>query len=114
MKKIIALLLWTSMLAQGKEIIHLFIPQRAANIHLGDPLEDLQQEAFQILNEKCNVCHRKKNPFMVFNQKNMKKRADRIFQAVFVEQRMPKGEDIRLSKEEYATLKSWLNTQNIQ
>jgi uncharacterized membrane protein len=71
----------------------------------------LKAAAFKILNTKCNVCHRKRNPFMIFNQKNMVRRAPRIYRAVFVDQRMPKGDEVRLTKEEYTILKKWLNTQ---
>ncbi|MEO9964183.1 MAG: hypothetical protein ABJF11_00250 [Reichenbachiella sp.] len=74
---------------------------------------NLQSSAFNILENKCNTCHRKSNPFMVFNQRNMGKRAARIYKAVFLEQRMPKGES-DLSKEEYSLLKEWLITQKIK
>ena len=56
--------------------------------------EILRKEAFEILDSKCNVCHRKQNPFMVFKEKNMSKRAKKIYQVVFVERRMPMGNDI--------------------
>lgn len=75
--------------------------------------DSLQQVTYGILDAKCNVCHRKKNPFMVFNQKKMVKQAKRIYKAVFIAQRMPKGDKIRLTNEEYATLKKWLSTQKI-
>ena len=75
--------------------------------------ENLREDAFEILEKKCNVCHRKQNPFMVFNKKNMTKRAKKIYQMVFLEQRMPKGSNIRLNKGEYSTLKKWLMTQEI-
>ena len=77
------------------------------------PDDDIKQKAFQILKTKCNVCHRKKNPFMVFSLKNMEKRAPKIHKQVFVKRRMPKGNQIKLTNEEFATLKSWLETQNI-
>ncbi|MEO0468678.1 MAG: hypothetical protein AAF206_03585 [Bacteroidota bacterium] len=70
--------------------------------------ETLKEAAFQVLNTKCNVCHRKKNPFMVFKLKNMEKRAERIYQAVFVSRRMPKGDDIQLTENEYTSLRQWL------
>ncbi len=75
--------------------------------------DPLKKAAFEILDEKCNVCHRKKNPFMVFNSKNMSKRAPKIYQMVFVERKMPKGDDVRLTAEEYSKLEKWLFTQNI-
>ena len=76
--------------------------------------EDLKAEALAILETKCNTCHRKQNPFMVFNQKNMVKRAPRIYKAVFVDRRMPKGDKVRLSEEEAVTLKNWLSTQKLK
>lgn len=81
----------------------------------GDHLVDntpLKIQAFNILEHKCNVCHRKKNPFMVFNMKNMDKRAEKIDKMVFVYKRMPKGDDIKLTSEERETLKSWIQSLN--
>ena len=73
----------------------------------------LQKEAFDILEEKYNVCHRKQNPFMRFNVKNMEKRAPKIYKTVFIDRRMPKGDKFPLSIEEYNKLQKWLHTQNI-
>ena len=78
-----------------------------------DSSDPLKKAAFGILDEKCNVCHRKKNPFMVFNSKNMSKRAPKIYKMVFVERKMPKGNEVRLTNEEYIKLEKWLFTQNI-
>ena len=75
--------------------------------------DKLKKDAFEILDTKCNVCHRRRNPFMIFHEKNMVKRASKIYKMVFIEQRMPKGNEIRLTNEEYTTLKKWLFTQNI-
>lgn len=75
--------------------------------------DPLKQEVFNILDTKCNVCHRKRMPFMVFSEKNMTKRASRIYRMVFVEKRMPKGNEIRLSTDESTKLKQWLHAQNI-
>jgi uncharacterized membrane protein len=75
--------------------------------------EKLKEEAFDILDTKCNVCHRKRNPFMVFNEKNMSRRAERIYRMVFVERRMPKGDEVQLTDIEYNKLKKWLLTENI-
>jgi len=75
--------------------------------------EELQKEALKILELKCNVCHKKQNPFMVFKEKNMEKKAPKINQMVFIERRMPKGDEIKLSKEEYTQLKNWLASLSI-
>ncbi len=73
----------------------------------------LQKQALEILDMKCNVCHRKQNPLMVFKEKNISKRAKKIYRMVFQERKMPKGDDIRLTNEEYTTLEKWLFTQEI-
>lgn len=75
--------------------------------------EALKKEALKILELKCNVCHKKQNPFMIFKEKNMEKRAPKINQVVFIERRMPKGDEIKLSKEEYTQLKNWLASISI-
>lgn len=84
---------------------------RAAALY--SPTETLKKEAFQILETKCNVCHRKQNPFLVFNEKNMVKRAPKIYKVVFVEQRMPLGNALKLTNEEYTILENWLLTHQI-
>ncbi|MEL6535155.1 MAG: hypothetical protein AAFQ98_07090 [Bacteroidota bacterium] len=73
--------------------------------------DTLQKAALEVLKAKCNVCHRQQNPFMVFSQRNMNGRAAKIYRAVFVQGRMPKGEEIRLTVEERDTLHTWLSTQ---
>lgn len=79
---------------------------------LPDPELKLKQAAFEILKTKCNLCHRKKNPFRVFSLKNMDKNAKRIYKQVFVFQRMPKGDQVKLTDEELTTLKHWLKSKN--
>lgn len=69
---------------------------------------DLKQQAYEVLKSKCNVCHKKQNPFKVFSLKNMEKHAKKIHHQVFVLKRMPKGDDIKLTAEEYQILESWL------
>jgi len=72
----------------------------------------LKQAAFEVLKSKCNLCHRKKNPSRVFSLKNMDKNAKRIYKQVFVFQRMPKGDKVKLTGEELETLKHWLKSKN--
>lgn len=74
---------------------------------------DSKEAAFQILKNKCNVCHRRQNPFKIFTLRNMDKNAVKINEQVFVKRRMPKGDKIRLTEAEYRTLKTWLSTQKI-
>jgi uncharacterized membrane protein len=76
---------------------------------LVEPTTDLKTKTFKILDNKCNVCHKKRNPFMVFKPKNMERRAKKIHHQVVVTKRMPKGNEYPLTKEEYATLLKWLD-----
>lgn len=76
--------------------------------------DDLRAATFRILESKCNSCHRKRNPFMVFRQRNMDKRADRIYRAIFVRKRMPKAGGEPLTVSEIDTLQQWLQTKITQ
>ena len=78
-----------------------------------DPKPELKQAALEILRLKCNVCHKRQNPFKIFSFKNMDKHAPKIYQQVFVYQRMPKGDQIKLTDEESQMLKNWLKSKNI-
>ncbi len=69
---------------------------------------ELQKEAFAILVNKCNDCHKKEKPQAVFTSENMDDYARKINRQVFVFKRMPQGKDIVLTKEEKQTLKSWI------
>lgn len=69
-----------------------------------------QLKAYQILVNKCNVCHRKQNKRRVFTQQNMVSWAKDIEKQVFIKKRMPRGRKITLSTQEYQTLKTWINT----
>lgn len=73
----------------------------------------LRDEVFRILDSKCNTCHRRQNPFMVFKPGNMERRARKIYRMVFVEKRMPKGNEVKLTAREYESLENWLKTQQI-
>lgn len=107
---------WLGVLTAALIIISAFNAQPAPyqNHHeLPDNADQLKEEALQILDAKCNVCHRKQNPFMVFNEGNISKKARKIYQLVFVDQRMPKGNEVRLTEGEYDQLEKWLKTQKI-
>jgi len=68
-----------------------------------------QERAFEVLNLKCNACHRIQNPSKVFSIQNMNGYSKKINRQVFIWKRMPKGEDFNLSEKEVETLKAWLN-----
>jgi uncharacterized membrane protein len=71
--------------------------------------EKVKSKVYEILQVKCNSCHRKQNPFMIFSEKNMDKRAEKIYQQVIVQKRMPK--EGKLTNEEYNLIKEWLLTE---
>ncbi len=71
-------------------------------------------EAYSILDNKCNVCHRKRNRRRVFTKDNMNTWADDVYKQVFVKKRMPKGKDIKLTEEELQTLSTWINSTKNQ
>ncbi len=48
---------------------------------------------------------------MVFKEKNLTKRAAKIYEQVFVKKRMPKAEGEPLTASEYELLEEWLNTK---
>jgi len=73
----------------------------------------LKEQAFRILETKCNSCHKKQNPLMIFSKRNMEKRVSKITKEVFVTQKMRKGDAIKLTKNEYAILQEWISTQSI-
>lgn len=72
--------------------------------------QELKTQAFEILKTKCNSCHKKKNPFMIFSLRNMEKRASKIQTQVFELKRMPKSPEVTLTEKEKTTLKNWLIT----
>jgi uncharacterized membrane protein len=77
-----------------------------------DPTEDAKSAALKVLQLKCNTCHVRQNPSKVFTPSNMSKLAPKINEQVFVKKRMPRGK--RLTNEDYTTLQTWLNNQNIK
>ncbi len=66
--------------------------------------------AFKILDNKCNVCHRKRNKRRIFTKENMHTWSNDIYKQVFVKKRMPKGKNIKLSSNEYQKLLTWIST----
>jgi len=74
--------------------------------------QTIKTEAFDILKNKCNVCHKTRNPFKVFNINNMNRYALKIENQVFELKRMPKGNKISLSEKEKETLKAWIKSIN--
>lgn len=67
-------------------------------------------KAFEVLTNKCNVCHTKRNKRRVFTTDNMDSFAQDVYKQVFVKKRMPKGKKIKLSSQEYQDLLTWISS----
>lgn len=109
---LVVLLVSSSQLLRAFKIPELIVVSKEAQL-ISKPESDLKKEASQILKSKCNVCHKKKNPFKVFSLKNMDRHASEIHKQVFVYRRMPKGNRVKLTDKEYQSLKKWLKSKNI-
>ena len=72
--------------------------------------ERSKERAYQILENKCNVCHEKRNRRRVFTMGNMDSWAEEVYKQVFVKKRMPKGKNIKLTSNEYQDLLTWISS----
>lgn len=66
--------------------------------------------AFEVLTNKCNVCHSKRNKRRIFTTDNMDSFAKDVYKQVFVKKRMPKGKNIKLSSQDYQDLLTWISS----
>jgi uncharacterized membrane protein len=72
----------------------------------------LKSRALVVLQNKCNVCHLKKNKSVIFSESNMLKKARKIHKMVFVKKKMPK-DDVTLTTAERKDLRLWLDSLNL-
>jgi len=75
------------------------------------PDPKLKAKALIVLQNKCNVCHRKKNKSVIFTKENMNSKSRKIYKQVFVKKKMPK-EDVVLTTGERKDLQLWLDSLN--
>ena len=71
-----------------------------------------KEKALVTLENKCNVCHRSRNPGKIFTLNNMDGFAPGIYKQVFVKKRMPRGNTIKLDQKDRQALMNWLKTLN--
>ena len=71
--------------------------------------KDLNEEAFDILRNKCNICHATKKRVPIFTRESMLSAAPEIYQQVFVKKKMPKGRNVKLTENETLILKRWID-----
>ena len=69
---------------------------------------DMKQQAYMVLQDKCNVCHATKKKTDIFTLDNMDSLAPDIHKQVFIKRKMPKGRKIRLTETETQQLQVWL------
>lgn len=104
MKYITALAIW---IITGGTFASSKMPVEQVNAHRQEP----EYAALKVLQIKCNVCHRRQNPFRVFTAENMNKNAPNIYEQVFVKKSMPKVGALPLTAAEQAALKKWLEAE---
>jgi uncharacterized membrane protein len=106
--RILALILFSSILSGFR-----FVPiaEPPAAFYTTRTLTDTKTPALEVLKTRCNMRHVKQNPAKVFTTANMNLFAADINEQVFIKKRMPRGNRVRLTNDEYNTLKNWLITQ---
>jgi len=67
-----------------------------------------KEEAFKVLQTKCNVCHATKKRVTIFTYENMDSLANEINKQVFIKKKMPKGRKIKLTTSEEENLILWV------
>jgi uncharacterized membrane protein len=83
-------------------------PTHFISVYQDNPTQ-IQDKAFEVLENKCNECHRLKKPDFVFTKTNMNAFAPLIYTQVFVKKKMPKGKDHPLSTADKTDLTNWLS-----
>ncbi len=73
-------------------------------------IDSTQIKAFIILDNKCNVCHKKRNRKRIFTTNNMDSWTNDIYKQVFIKRRMPKGKKIKLTNKDYQQLLTWITS----
>lgn len=71
--------------------------------------DPIKHAAFNVLDTKCNGCHKIQKQNYIFTLDNMDKFASVIYKQVFVKKKMPKGDGNELSTDESVALKKWLD-----
>lgn len=84
--------------------------QLTNNFSSGDIIKNPWAKAFKILDNKCNVCHHKRNKGSVFTSGNMNGWSNDIYKLVLMKMRMPKGNKIKLNTDEYQALLTWISS----
>ncbi|WP_405398143.1 hypothetical protein [Maribacter sp. Asnod2-G09] len=69
-----------------------------------------KQDAYSVLNTKCNFCHSVKKNRTVFSLENMDNLAKAIEYQVFIKKKMPKGRKNNLSSLEKEKLLKWISS----
>jgi len=71
----------------------------------------IKANALEVLQVKCNACHKVQHPSKYFELENMNGFAKKIQRQVFLWKRMPKGKEYTLLDFQKETLITWINNQ---
>ena len=93
--------------AHKNDLAQYYVPIQTDYVAIND---STQLKAFHILVNKCNFCHLKRNRRRVFTEGNMNSWSNDVYKQVFVERRMPKGKEVKLSTKEYQDLLTWISS----
>jgi len=69
----------------------------------------LADRAWEVIEVRCNECHRKDKKEWVFDRNTVHYLANSINEQVFIKKKMPKGKP-KLTEEESQTLRDWLDS----
>jgi len=105
-----ALLRWTP--ASASDAVHSATPEASLGGQGTEPRREVtvKDHALKVLDEKCNICHRRQNPRKVFTEANMDDLAPAIYKQVFVKKRMPRGNTIKLTADDEKALLEWIRS----
>ncbi|WP_431160829.1 hypothetical protein [Flagellimonas beolgyonensis] len=85
--------------------------EHKAPVYTSAAIKDpFKTKAFEVLDNKCNVCHGKRNRRRVFTMDNMNDWSTEIYKQVFIKKRMPQGKKIKLTSDEYQDLLTWISS----
>lgn len=90
-------------------ILFILLGLCASNAQAQSPAAKMTDSTWEVLEVRCNECHREKKKEWVFNRKTVHYLASSINEQVFIKKKMPKGKP-KLTEEESQTLQDWLDS----
>ncbi|MGW9684850.1 hypothetical protein [Flagellimonas sp. 2504JD1-5] len=72
--------------------------------------DPVKEKAFEILTDKCNIRHSKRNRRWAFISNNMNGWSAEVYAQVFIKKRTSKDKKIKFTSEEYQDLLTWISS----